>query len=172
MKVTLDSALKRFVANPTKPIVDAEKTAFSRLVMKAESIAKRIIYKGPPDHLHADTGRSRQSITHEVSWPYGVVGSPLVQMAAHEFGATITPKRGKNLAIPIGNRKGSPRQYADLDFIIAGGTKLLVDQAGNAQYVLKPRVVLKPRPTFQPALDQTMTALPDMFNAALDGTMP
>lgn len=83
------------------------------------------------------------------------IGTNLEYAAIHEYGGTIRAKTSKYLAIPIGDRIGSPRKYSDLRVKKTGkGNLLLVDGSGKAQYVLKASVVISARPYLRPALDE------------------
>jgi HK97 gp10 family phage protein len=83
------------------------------------------------------------------------IGTDLVYAAIHEFGGTITAKNGKYLAIPVGSYKGSPNDHPDLKLRkTGGGTLLMVDAAGTAQYVLKSSVTIPAQPYLRPAMDE------------------
>lgn len=83
------------------------------------------------------------------------VGTNLEYAAIHEFGGVIRAKKSKHLAIPVGNRTGSPTKYSDLKVKkTAGGTLVLVDGGGSLQYVLKASVTIPARPYLRPALDE------------------
>ena len=64
----------------------------------------------------------------------GIIGgkadSDIMAIAhAHEYGATIKPKKGKYLAIPLtkeAQAAGSPRAFSDLRFVNAKGGRLLM----------------------------------------------
>jgi phage gpG-like protein len=74
--------------------------------------------------------------------------------AIHEYGGIITPKRAKNLAIPLtGTAKNarSPRNFAG-ELHVQG--KALVDASGMAQYALVKSVTIPARPYVRPALDE------------------
>jgi phage gpG-like protein len=71
-----------------------------------ESEAKRIIYGGRPDHLVGDSGRLRQSITHEVHEGFAAVGTNVVYGRIHEEGGrtnarTIVPVNASVLAFEV-----------------------------------------------------------------------
>ncbi len=81
------------------------------------------------------------------------IGTNLEYAAIHEFGGVILPKNARFLAIPVGTLVGSPRLH---DLHVArtrGGTYLLMDQAGNVQYLLRRSVTIPARPYMRPALD-------------------
>lgn len=82
------------------------------------------------------------------------VGTDKIYARIHEFGGTIKAKRGKYLAIPVGDLKGSPRKY-DLAFVPSKrGGGVLIDDGGEVQYVLKESVYIPPRPYARPAVDE------------------
>ena len=60
----------------------------------------------------------------------GGAGSDVIAIAhAHEYGATIKPKKGKYLAIPLtkeAEEEGSPRAFNNLRFVNAKGGNLLM----------------------------------------------
>lgn len=74
----------------------------------------------------------------------------------HQYGATIVPKRGKFLAIPItreAKRIGSPRQnkFPRPLFVIRSPRSICLAERGSGgkivvHYVLRTRVVIPPRP--------------------------
>ena len=118
--------------------------------------------------LRVRSGRLRSSIASAVDAKPGSIaivlsaggtagGEPVKYAALQEFGDTITPKRGKYLAIPIGPaktaagvaRRPGPRDYGDqLRFRpISGGRGLLVDRAGGEAYFVLVRSVTIP-PTY------------------------
>jgi phage gpG-like protein len=83
------------------------------------------------------------------------VGTNLEHAAIHEFGGTIKAKKSRYLAIPVGERTGSPLKYSDLKVRkTGGGTLVLVDPNGRLQYVLKASVEIPARPYLRPALDE------------------
>jgi phage gpG-like protein len=82
-----------------------------------------------------------------------VIGTNVEYGPIHEFGGTIRAKNGKYLAIPIGSLKGSPVGKGLHLRKTRGNTLLLVDSAGEAQYVLKQSVTIPARPYLRPAHD-------------------
>ncbi len=56
------------------------------------------------------------------------VYSDSVQAGILQTGGTITPKRARNLAIPVGRKQRAimPRERTDLRFVMIGGKKFLV----------------------------------------------
>lgn len=81
------------------------------------------------------------------------IGTNLEHGPIHEYGGTIRAKKGKYLAIPIGGMKGSPVGKNLSLRKTGGGTLLLVDEGGQAQYVLKESVTIPARPYLRPAHD-------------------
>jgi phage gpG-like protein len=83
------------------------------------------------------------------------IGTDLVYAPIHEFGGTIVPKNARLLAIPVGDRTGSPRKYNDLHFVRArSGQMFLMDSEGNIQYSLRAKVTIPARPYMRPAFDE------------------
>lgn len=83
------------------------------------------------------------------------IGTNLEYGAIHEFGGTIKPKTSRYLAIPVGERTGSPLKYSDLKVRKTGkGNLVLVDGSGGVQYVLKSSVEIPARPYLRPAIDE------------------
>ena len=90
----------------------------------------------------------------------------LVYAAIHEFGGVIRPNKGKYLAIPVGTYQGSPTAHTDLSFRGKGDTLVMVDGAGNVQYVLKTSVVIPARPYLRPAVDENGYAIEEEMAGA------
>lgn len=123
-----------------------------------------------PESLSVRTGQLRRSIRSRTTSQRGTsvtlemsIGANAPYARIHEFGGVITPKRTKNLAIPVGPAKtragvarfgGGPASIlTGLKFIVnrKTGKKLLV-QAGRSKkqkmivmYVLVPSVTIPPR---------------------------
>lgn len=128
------------------------------LVGAGEIIAQRARNLAP-----RDTGRLKRSIA--VSAPYPIapyrfavnVGTNVVYAPIQEFGGRIVPKQAKMLAIPVGDRRGSPRQYGDLVLIrTKAGQVVLIDGTGQTQYVLKHSVTIPAHPYLRPAFKQRL----------------
>ena len=84
-----------------------------------------------------------------------IIGTAIEYAAIHEFGGTIVPKRARYLAIPVGSYTGSPLEHGDLQMReTRGGNLVMVDGAGNVQYVLKTSVTIPARPYLRPAADE------------------
>lgn len=132
--------------------------ATRRGALLVEREAKRIVYAGHPEHLQGRTGHLRRSITHRMVGLRATVGTPVVYAPVHEFGATIQAKRVRNLAIPVGSLKGSPRKHR-LRYRPIGDKSGLFDSAGRLQYVLQPSVRIPARPYLRPALKSQREAI-------------
>lgn len=86
------------------------------------------------------------------------IGTDLDYAAIQEFGGTITPKKGKFLAIPLteeARANVSPRDFPEkLSPRFGGNGGVLVDGAGIAQYALVRSVTIPAHPYLRPALDE------------------
>jgi phage gpG-like protein len=127
------------------------------------SNAKRIVYAGRPEHLEGDTGRLRQSLTYQVEGDRAIVGTNVKYGAIHEYGGWVRAVNATYLAIPVGDRKGSPRKYEDLHFVPASGEGLLVDDQGRVQYQMRHQVYIPARPYLHPAAEQSMPQVREAF---------
>lgn len=81
------------------------------------------------------------------------IGTDVVYARIHEFGGTITPKKGKYLAIPLsGTAKAlvSPRNFGGR-LHKAGMT--LQDDSGTVHWVLATATTITPQPYMRPAFD-------------------
>lgn len=122
----------------------------------------------------------------------GIVGgkadSDILAIAhAHEYGATIKPKKGKYLAIPLtkdAQAAGSPRAFSDLRFVNAKNGKLLMvrdkkKRGGKtesvAMYLLVKSVTLPERSFIRAGFDAQQKELGSIVTGAmvkmLDGTI-
>lgn len=96
------------------------------------------------------------------------IGTNVVYGPIHEFGGTITARKGKYLAIPIGSYRGSPREHGDLRLRkTARGNLIMVDASGTPQYVLKTSVEIPARPYLRPAYDEKQVEAQNTLGAAL-----
>ena len=107
----------------------------------------------------------------------GAYGSELTRMRILELGGTITPHRGRFLAIPlaaarygVGGGVG-PRGHADL-FVIRSkaGNLLLVRRKGKGiepMFALKTSVKLPPRPTLQRTVNEKISDIDRLMLAAV-----
>ena len=98
-----------------------------------------------------DTGRLKASFGIKVEDFGFTVGTAEKQAAAMNFGATIVPKRGKFLCIPMtkaAQRAGSPRNMPGLRVVIYRGGKsgAMFDQRGMQQWLLVKQTIIPPRP--------------------------
>jgi len=88
------------------------------------------------------------------------IGTDLEYAAMQEFGGTVVPKKARFLAIPqTGGAEavGSPLNYpGDLVpiFWTGGGSGVLMDDAGEVQYVLVRSAVIPAHPYMRPAFDE------------------
>lgn len=150
--------------------------------MAAEGRAKVLATQ----RLDVRSGRLRASITHEVRSEDGepvlvlqAGGKGLKYAGPQEFGATITPKKAENLAIPIHpslftgtgvSRYKSPRDVPNkLRFMMSRrGSKLLVDaKTGEPYYVLKKQVTIKGRHFLRDGLKHGVETLDPLVRDAI-----
>jgi len=118
----------------------------------------------------------------------GNAGSDIMAIAhAHEYGATIKPKKGKYLAIPLtkeAQAAGSPRAFSDLRFVNAKGGNLLMVRdkkkrggktESEAMYLLVKSVTLPERSFIRASFDAQQDELGSIVTGAmvkmLDGTI-
>ncbi len=122
----------------------------------------------------------------------GIVGgkadSDIMAIAhAHEYGATIKPKKGKYLAIPLTKQAeaaGSPRAFSDLRFVNAKNGNLLMVRdkkkrggktESEAMYLLVESVTLPERSFIRASFDAQQEELGGIVTGAmvkmLDGTI-
>lgn len=155
---------KRTIANmPT-----AFRQTLNQAVLKAgllfESAYKKDRLRGRPG-VFRRTGNLSQKFFKAVAevengraLVCGFAGVPYA--AIQEFGGTVTAKKGKYLAIPVGPAltpsgvaKGPPRTFPNLRFQPMKGRPggLLVDPKGKVYFVLKASVYVPPRLAFYPS---------------------
>ncbi len=139
--------------------------------------ARRQVYKGHgAGHLNQGThpgGQLRAHIMYEVHGSEAWVGTYAIPYARiHELGGTIVPKGHPFLSIPVGDREGSPRQYADLHFQPTGRGGVLIDEAGKLQYALVRSVTIPARPYLGPALDASHNEIEAAFSRVIQGALP
>ncbi|MCL4528667.1 MAG: HK97 gp10 family phage protein [Chloroflexi bacterium] len=100
------------------------------------------------------------------------VGTNVEYAAIHEFGGTITAKKSKYLAIPVGTYTGSPRDHEDLKPRKSANGWVLLDASGAIQYVLKTSVQIPAQPYLRPAMDehqdQAVNAMASAFKQAIN----
>ncbi len=132
--------------------------------------AKANITGGNP--LNVRTGFLRSSLRWEVdaNKQQAIIGTNVPYAPAHEYGTTIKPKNAKFLALPlpIGARKGSPRSYPNLRLATTlKGQWLLVDEKGEAQFLLRRQVKMPERPWLRPALKMAKEKFRDLLQRAM-----
>jgi HK97 gp10 family phage protein len=140
--------------------------------MIVEGAAKELVYAGHPEHLEVQKGRLRQSITRRVHTEgamYAEVGTNVIYARIHEFGGVIRPTQAHALAVPIGDLKGSPRNYRGLWTLRRPGrAPLLMDRSGKPQYVLAEQVVMPARPYLRPALAANAQRVRDKIREVME----
>lgn len=133
-----------------------------------------------------DTGLLLASITggahslNRVSGNTVIVGTNRVGARLHQYGGTVTPKRGKFLAIPATKeaaRVGSPRRFPrPLAPVIGRRGGVLLDKRNDTvQFYLAKRVVVPARPFLgmgQRLRDKVAQIVRDYFAAPLTGDSP
>lgn len=153
-------------------VLGSIKTAMTGLKNRVISTMVQEHMSGPtgPTSVSVRSGQLRRSLNGIVTtWGGGKTialtmyfGGGTPYAAIHEYGGVVTPKRAKNLAIPVGAAKtkagvsrnsGPMAIWASLKFIInkKTGKKLLVQQGrGKMQvmFVLVPMVTIPPRLNF------------------------
>lgn len=111
----------------------------------------------------------------------GKAGSDIMAIAhAHEYGATITPKKGKYLAIPLtkeAETAGSPRAFSDLRFVNAKKGNLLMvrdkkkgkgETESEAMFLLVKSMTLPERSFIRSSFDSQQDKLSSIVSAALE----
>jgi len=111
----------------------------------------------------------------------GPVGSDVLKIAhAHEYGATIKPKNGKYLAIPLtkeAEAAGSPRVFNNLRFVNTKGGNLLMVRdkkkgmgktKSEAMFLLVKSVTLPERSFIRASFDSSQKELSDIVAKALE----
>lgn len=92
----------------------------------------------------------------------------------HEFGGIISAKRRKYLAIPMtktAKKAGSPLNMGELSFIKTNYGGVLLDKAGELQYVLKPSVMIPSRPYLRPAIDENRDRILEVMAKTIEGEL-
>lgn len=111
----------------------------------------------------------------------GGAGSDVMAIAhAHEYGATIKPKKGKYLSIPLtkeAEEAGSPRAFNNLRFINAKGGNLLMVRdnmkgrgktESEAMFLLVKSVTLPERSFIRASFDANQEKLGDIVTGAVE----
>lgn len=86
------------------------------------------------------------------------VGPTAIYGRIHELGGVIRPKRAKALTIPIGETKGSPKDYGQMSVIRLGNRAYLAETGDGMvrmRFILKKSVRMPKRPYMKPALEAT-----------------
>ena len=145
-------------------ILREEKSALGKALKTAavvvESEAKRQVYAGRPEHLNADQGRLRASLTHymEAGGLRAYVGSALIYAPVHEYGATIRAKNKPYLVFFIPGaeamkaKRWGPRRARE---------------EGAGQWVRVKQVTIPPRPYLGPALEAKRGAVREELEKVL-----
>ena len=111
----------------------------------------------------------------------GGAGSDVIAIAhAHEYGATIKPKKGKYLAIPLtkeAEEEGSPRAFNNLRFVNAKGGNLLMVRdkkkgrgktESEAMFLLVKSITLPERSFIRASFDANQEKLGDIVTGAVE----
>ena len=111
----------------------------------------------------------------------GGAGSDVIAIAhAHEYGATIKPKKGKYLAIPLtkeAEEEGSPRAFNNLRFVNAKGGNLLMVRdkkkgrgktESEAWFLLVKSITLPERSFIRASFDANQEKLGDIVTGAVE----
>lgn len=111
----------------------------------------------------------------------GGAGSDVMAIAhAHEYGATIKPKKGKYLAIPLtkeAEEEGSPRAFNNLRFVNAKGGNLLMVRdkkkgrgktESEAMFLLVKSITLPERSFIRASFDANQEKLGDIVTGAVE----
>ncbi len=165
-------------------LIEAQKRAVLKTALITEREARRRLTAGKSkdrERLHVRSGALRASLnTSKVSL---VAGSAEAKVGfrhgtvdnyapAHEFGAVITPKRGKVLAIPIGNavtdagnaRQKGPRAYPDGHWYRSKKGNLVFGLPGEAPLFFGARrVVIPKRAPLHKSLDFARPQFPNIM---------
>lgn len=185
MAITLSEWVQRLDAAARERLPGELRRVTIAGAMHAEGQARLNATKGGRSGLNVRTGLLRNSTTARAEFDARSGGvDSLIRIRAnvpyastHEYGATITPKAGRYLAIPLpaaktaaGVSRGSPRMFPDLFFVISSrGNPLLARRDGDGivpMFALKERVTVPRRPFVAPALEDTRKRLPAMIAGA------
>lgn len=191
-KITLDEWQRRISGLGSGGMLKLIRKVFVAAALEAEARAK-INATGPA--LHARTERLRGSIHArvrgsgsgvELRLRAGGRGGNVPYAGVHEYGATIRPRKGQFLAIPLGpartragvSRFASPRDVPGLFFVPSRSGGVLVKMGRGksltAWFALVRSVRIPARPYLRPALLAVRDRLPTILRsrtevAVLDG---
>lgn len=163
---------------------DALRRAMTTSALTAEARAKRALTRGGsgPDTRSGRLRNSVRGFARGRGWEQeAVVRADAEYASAHEYGATIRPKRSQYLAIPLdaaktaaGVARGGPRDFPDLFFIRSKAGNLLLVQAGGDHesglipfFALKSEVTIPARPFARPAIERARRDLPRLLGRAV-----
>lgn len=107
IRLQLDKSSIRNYEKAVGGFDEAVKKGLVKAMLFAEGLAKA--HYGD-NGLHVRTGNLRRSITSGAKDFTGWIGTNVVYAPTHEYGATITPKRGKYLKFQIMGQWKSVRQ--------------------------------------------------------------
>ncbi len=130
------------------------------------------------------SGRYRSSVKIDFQGgadPQGLVSTDIIYAATLEWGATITPKRAKWLAIPLkaaqtraGNSRGGPRSFRNTFFARSKAGNLILfgsPTAGTKKvmplFVMKKKVKIKKRLIFATAQNNVDGKVEQHFNESM-----
>lgn len=155
LKVELlgDKEALRELRRLPREVQQALQRALAKSAAAVEGEAKRIVYGGHPDHLKGDSGRLRQSITHEVNEGSAAVGTNVVYARIHEEGGNTGPRT----IVPVNAQA--------LRFEIGGNVIF-------AKSVEHPGSEIPARPFLKPALDAKQNEVRNNLSNAVRGVLP
>lgn len=174
IKITIKDGVTKKLKDAEKKLPQALMRAMEDTLGIIETQAKMNVTTGGVSGLHVRTGHLRRSITHEGPKKQGnriigKIGATAPYAPVHEFGATITPKKTKFLAIPLGPAKTAagaarapgPRHYSNTFIRKSKAGKLIIFQKLGKKriiplFVLVKRVVVPKRPWLLPAINKSV----------------
>lgn len=140
----------------------SRKKTMARILFGIDAEAQRNIAR-KFSRRTGNLSRMQQEITESGDAIIGKTGPVVAYGLIHEVGGTITPKRGRYLAIPSKNvqtaggvARKSPREFTDTFFHRRGDRLFLMQKKGASSvellFTLVTKVTLKARPYLTPAL--------------------
>jgi phage gpG-like protein len=169
-QLTIDEvALRRAFTNWKERLPKLNRLILSRFGNEVVGVAQQHFMTGQA--IRVRTGRLRGSMDFRMTTDYEArvgdlrAGSNVKYAAMQEFGGTITPKKGKYLAIPIyrgaesTTMPRSPRDFSDLFFLRLAGKPFLARKSGRAgarlelMFALKTSVTIRPHNYLRNAFD-------------------